>query len=209
MREPVAERRSHSVAGALRLAMFVLLSLSLSGCISSCDPAVVPMPEGYDDLNFNARPRDMVRRGASEFGKRILVWRDGRPIELSPRRGEPDRFRGFYEPCSDKSLCDEVSFNFELSDGDDYILTLVRFGPPLMSASLGRTSLGTLNTRDRCDDYKALARDLWGEPDRVGLLDGRMEIFEINDRYWGATLCSDFAGANLFVGRQKRIEEML
>jgi len=206
-----ARENTRSGAGpdgrVLHLVVFWLVaSFLLPGCISSCDPAVVPMPEGYDDVNFNMETGDAIRRGAKEYGNKIVIWRDGVPIELEHR--DKKKFRSYYESCDDTSLCDEVTYNFE-NTGDAYQLTLVRFGGPLLSVwKRGRGYSSSQGPSEaRCDTYKALARELWDEPSEHAL-DGDMEIFEVNDRYWGAVLCGRLDHAHLMVGRKKRIQEM-
>jgi hypothetical protein len=190
-------------SGGLR-ALLLLALLAPSACISRCDPAVVPMPEGFEDVSFNVQVGDLLRRGAHECGARLVIWRNGYPLEhTDPAR--PSRFRCLYEKCSDKSVCDEVIYDFEQGE-NGYHMTLVRFGGPLVSL-FGSQDLSALAANERCDNYKAMARKLWGQPQREEL-DGRLEVFEINERVWGAVLCMDLTAGELFVGKSRRIEEM-
>jgi len=175
-----------------------------TGCLSRCDPAVVPMPEGYDDITFNTQVGDVLRRGATEYGNNVVVWRRGIPVEVT-YQGDAEKFRSFYESCDDSELCDEVIYNFERGESG-YHLTAVRFGGPLLGIWDGEVEPG-VDRRDRCDYYKALARDLWDDPDRDEL-EGRLEVFEISDRVWGAVLCTEMSGGELLVAKTPRIKEI-
>ncbi len=198
-------RWSHIAFGGSLLGFALLVVIaSVSGCVSSCDPAVVPMPEGFEDVSFNSQPDDVLRRGATAFGKRLIVWHRGAPMEMAHRHDQ-DAFRSYYERCADTSLCDEVSYNFEGGEGG-YSLTLVRFGGPLLSV-WETGALFARSATERCAGFKELGRALWGAPTREEL-EGRLEVFEINSRVWGAVLCTGVGGGELFVGQARRIEEI-
>jgi hypothetical protein len=194
-------------AAPLTRPSLLLLGLLCSGCISRCDPAVVPMPPGLDDIDFNVTPRDLDRRGAHDLGQRLMRWPNGAPVAYTEKA---ERFRSYYEACPDVSLCDEVTYSLEDAQGKDHSLTLVRLGGPLLSVA-GRSPKGRITrapaTRDRCDHYRALARDLWGEPSQHHL-DGRLEVFEISSRIWGAALCMEGSGGELFIAQPPRIREL-
>jgi hypothetical protein len=166
------------------------------------------MPAALEDVDFHLTSRKLLQRpGIRNDGQRLIRWPHGLPSAYSEK---PERFRAFHEECSDTTLCDEVTYSCEDAQGDEPVLTLVRLGGPLLSHGESSPS-GPLDrppaTQDRCDYYRALARDLWGEPTSQRL-SGRLEVFEINSRVWGATLCMDGAGGELLIGQVPRIREI-
>ena len=187
----------------VRGVLFLMLVFLPVGCTSGCGPDSVAMPKGFEDITFGMSSLEIAKRNTTDFQNALVVWRDGH-AEIYEEEDRPDKFVSHYEVCKDKALCDEVIYNLEKpGEGRDHKLTFIRFGGPMLSQFNGRLEYHPAS-QDRCDHYKALARELWSEPASTAL-DGRLELYEIKAKVWGAVLCIEGVGGELFIGRPERL----
>jgi len=162
------------------------------------------MPEGFEEVSFNTSTQEIELRQANERSGVLVIWPRGEP-QLHRHQTHRNTFRSYYERCNDSTLCDEVIYTFEKVDSD-YRLSLFRMGSPLLTTNTSGNAALTYPVleHNRCDQYKALARELWEQPTRQEL-GGRLEVFELNKQIWGAVLCTEDNGGELFVGRTARV----